>query len=454
MRIIRRVLYGIAMSVGLGHAAIYGQKVDPIKISKVSVLPRSENCHLIRDQLSVRFPPPYPVAADVTDGEFWTVEQMTKSGGANPPLHPAKVNYSPEFGYATLIFASSFADGQELTSIKVLLISPKGISDQVEITDETSLKTTPRGQTNLASADDKDSSDIYFNGSYSVIKDSDALFAVDAFAGHMWTLSRAEPAGQDACGALKFKAHYYGKLGFYGEATEKSAASANPDSFLNYIAYQITLPHLIPEAHTGLQRPNFIYRVYGAEYNKTATELNTVTSPLLSIPWSPLRTHANQGDAISKWPLFHLVLGTEFVRVFDSPVAPIGKWHTRGLLGSDFVSGLAPKKNGLNALTLTTSWQLRLPSSPEIFYNDKFAPIDPTTNKKDTDKTPPMLGTQPRHYVDSKLTYNYAKWSGVTFEYTYGSKPPAFNVTDHTFAFGLSLTLKQNTPGRASILRP
>lgn len=65
-----------------------------------------------------------------------------------------------------------------------------------------------------------------------------------------------------------------------------------------------------------------------------------------------------------------------------------------------------------------------------------------------------MLGTQARHSLDTKLTYNVAKWAGITFEHTYGSLPPLFKKTGNTFEFGLVLTLKQTSYGRYSILKP
>ena len=97
---------------------------------------------------------------------------------------------------------------------------------------------------------------------------------------------------------------------------------------------------------------------------------------------------------------------------------------------------------------------MRLLSAAEIFYDDKFVPIDPTTGMKNTKETPPMLGTQPRQYLDTKVTYNYAAWGGLTFEHTYGSLPPAFTKTDQTFTIGLTFSLQQASFGRTSILRP
>jgi hypothetical protein len=65
-----------------------------------------------------------------------------------------------------------------------------------------------------------------------------------------------------------------------------------------------------------------------------------------------------------------------------------------------------------------------------------------------------MAGTQPRHYLDTTITYKLFSWVGVSFEHSYGSLPPAFNITDHTYKIGLSLTLKQSNAGRYTIMRP
>ena len=94
---------------------------------------------------------------------------------------------------------------------------------------------------------------------------------------------------------------------------------------------------------------------------------------------------------------------------------------------------------------------MRLPSAPEVYYNDRYAPVIPTTGKG---TTPPRLGTQARSYVDSKITYNITKWTGLTFEYTYGSLPPAFTLTHSTYTIGMTFTVQQSSYGRYSILKP
>jgi hypothetical protein len=144
-------------------------------------------------------------------------------------------------------------------------------------------------------------------------------------------------------------------------------------------------------------------------------------------------------------------LGVEVVDAKESALPITQPWHTRGLVGATFSAGYVPATPRFNSISVTSNWQMRLPSAPEIFYDPKFAP----RNANGTRGNPPaMLGTQPRHYVDSSVTYNLYSWIGLTFEHSFGSLPPAFNKTNHTFEVGVSLTLKQSGNGRNSILRP
>ena len=163
---------------------------------------------------------------------------------------------------------------------------------------------------------------------------------------------------------------------------------------------------------------------------------------------------SNEKDTVKNWPVLNLNMGAEIVDVRKSVLAPVGQWHIRGLLGTSFVVGRSVKKPGFYSWTLTSSWQLRLPTAAEVFYDPKFAPIDSSTGLKNLKKIPPMLGTQPRHLIDTKLTYNVTTWGAITFEHTYGSLPPAFLKTDHSFAIGLAVMLKQSNYGRTSILKP
>jgi hypothetical protein len=87
-----------------------------------------------------------------------------------------------------------------------------------------------------------------------------------------------------------------------------------------------------------------------------------------------------------------------------------------------------------------------------VFTDPQHAPIDATSGKRGDPV--PELGQQARHNVDLTVTYFPTKWVGLSAEYTYGSTPPLFVITDHSFTVGVTFTLKQTSYGRYSILKP
>jgi hypothetical protein len=343
----------------------------------------------------------------------------------NSAVHPADT-------YLAIILASPLPDdvhditGIVATKTAVIPITKCYISPVIQ-------KQTQAAQFKAATG--KADSDIYFNGSYTASTIASPLYAIDAFAGYMHAIGRGED--------------YWGKLGSYGQVTTKSSSNPSPNSYLTYAVFQRVL------AKQGgwigpFQTPYLSYRLAGGEFDQTGNNLNFVTSPLVTLP---LRFSTGTLGAVRPditVPHMTLIAGVEFVKTISSPL-PEDNWITRGLLGATFSTGYAPNKPFLSSIVFNVAYQVRLLSAPEVYYDSTFAVTDPKTGKK---VTPPKLGTQPRHHVDSKLTYNFAKWAGATFEYSYGSLPPAFVLTHSTFALGLTFTLQQTSYGRYSILKP
>src|SRR5271169_1325628 len=297
-------------------------------------------------------------------------------------------------------------------------------------------KKDPKSQ-QFTAATGKTDSDVYFNGSYTATTGGNPVYNIDSFAGYMHGIGPRDD--------------FWGKLGFYGQVTTKAGStSPSPNSYLTYAVFQRVL------AREGgwlgpFQTPIVNYRFAGGEFSQQGDNTNFVTSPIVSLP---IRLSSGRLGAIRPGltvPHMTLIAGAEFVNSISSAL-PEARWLTRGLFGATFTAGYAPKKPYLDSLLFTAAYQVRLLSFPEVYYNDRYAPVDPKTGKKGT--TPPRLGSQSRPYVDSKLTYNFAKWAGFTFEYSYGSLPPAFVLTHSTFALGLTFTLQQKSYGRYSILRP
>jgi hypothetical protein len=403
--------------------------------------------HADRRQIFVSFDDPLPPSGAVDKQSYWIVLERTTAGSKRIKVGSVDVSHyradDPTGPHLVLNLKEPVPGAPDIKEVQIELANDTDLVRFDPLTSQADLGTgTSQDGTPLTKADSRDDADVYVSGSYAAVKDGDPSYNVDAFAGYMWSLKHRD---------AKKTWHYYGRLGPYGQLSTKDSAKADPDSFLTYFVYQ----NVLGTGWLGpFQAPIFNERLFGAEFDRTGKELNLITSPVLTIPFRPVKPPTSLDPTFSAWPQFTLALGTEFVGIRKSSLAPIGDWHTRGLLGAGFTSGISPKKPAFDSLLLTSSWQVRLPSSPEVFYDSKFAPIDPTTGKKDPKQTPPMLGTQPRHNLDTKLTYNYTAWGGVTFEHTYGSLPPSFNKTDHTFTFGLTVTLKQLSYGRYSILRP
>jgi hypothetical protein len=286
----------------------------------------------------------------------------------------------------------------------------------------------------LASAKRENDSDIFVNGSYTGVKNGAPAWDLDTFGGYMKEFNGA------------------GALGAYAQAKTSSAKTADLDSFEAYGSYVYT-----PASRVGFvgpfQVPFLAYRFIGGEFDRKLNQLNLIQSPTIVVPFRLATKGAVAKDYSSalQWPTMTATMGVEVVNARESALPITHRWYTRGLIGATFAAAYAPDTPKFNAIAVTSTWQLRLPSAPEIFYDRRFAPVNADGTKGDP---PAMAGTQPRHYLDTTITYKMYRWIGVSFEHSYGSLPPAFNITDHTYKIGLSLTLKQSNAGRYAIIRP
>ena len=386
-------------------------------------------------RLDIIFDIPYPSQSDVNSKDYWIVFAKDKKGTITK-LDVKSVDSSALAPGSTdekkVVLEFAFPMSLDTTSVDVTLANQKVI---VHAARSNPFGSGSAAQPTFKACKGKTDCDIYITGSYTASVGATPLFSIDSFAGYMRTINNQKN---------------YGKIGFYGQVQEKSSSTLNPDSFLAYLDYQYVLNG--GSWFGPFQAPIFNYRIAGTEFNKTGDDVNFVNSPMVTLP---IRLSGKSSGPVTPGitsPLLSVQLGAEFVDVTKSVLAPTGTWHTRGLIGATFAGGIPIKKAFLYSILLTSSYQLRLPSTPEIYFDPKFAPINPTTGKAGA--TPPLLGMQPRHYVDTKLTYNLVEWFGFTFEHTYGSLPPSFVKTNQTFSLGLTFALAGTGNGRNSILKP
>lgn len=396
--------------------------------------------------LIVHFAPPVPSPGDIIDKNAWNILAVTAVGTRrftvvgvdvshlnNQEATRAGLNVPGDVdGTARLQLTDELAAFNELDVVLVgsnwvLIVPPDVVTPPA----------SPPSRHPVQGATDKSDSDIYFNGSYKTTVNGDSTWNLDTFAGYMYALQKERT--------------FYGKIGFYGQATTDKEASADPDSFLAYLVFQRVL------GRGGwwwfFQSPYMNLRLAGTEFDRQGKQLNLISSPVLTFPFRLSGKFSGPLEPGLTFPHMTLQLGTEFVKVEKSEtLSPQKNWYTRGLLGATFAAGYAPEKTYMYSIQLTSAYQVRIPSSGEIYFDDRLAPIDPATGKKGS--APALLGTQARHYLDTKFTYNLVKWAGITFEHSYGSQPPLFSRTDHSFSLGFTFSLKQTSYGRYSILKP
>lgn len=421
--------FGLPLSLLAAKPKIVAASVDPTN----------------RLRLHILFENPKPPAASLQDKVFWIVYQKTSAGSARVLVDQVDTTDFDSTGEVILDMTTPFPSS-DLKEIDIILANTSDFVELPALTSQADLGIGTRTDTGvIAKSKGKADSDVYFSGSYTGVQGGDPVYDIDAFAGYMY--------------AIQHVTSYYGSLGFYGQIRTKTSAVVDPNSFLTYLVYQYPVGHGwwtlgTSDRAPSFQKPIFSLRAVGAEFSRTGTQVNLISSPVLTFPIRPLAPPKRASGKVDPWPQINIGLGSEFVYVKKSILAPEGEWHTRGLASGTFATGYSPKLKFLDSITLTSNYQGRFTSSPEIFYDSKFAPIDPTTGKPNPKKTPPMLGTQPRHNIDTKLTYNFLPFTGVTFEHTYGSLPPIFNKTQNSYAFGLTVNFQFSEFGRYSILRP
>jgi hypothetical protein len=377
--------------------------------------------------LLVHFDRPFPALKDINQGSYWVVLGATDTMTAKYTVSSVDTSMLAGTGFISLLLDKAVP--KATTTIEVTLINDVSI---VHVSPDV-IRTPTRKPSPSEEKAKKDDADISITGSYTGVINGDPSWAVDSFLGYMHAIP---------------KHNKIGSFGGYGQIKTKDSKTAEADSFLVYGVYQRSV---IDADHwwKNFQPPYLSYRFAGGEFDRKGDQLNFVTSPMLTFPFRLASANAVVPAGVHL-PHMTINLGAEFVDVRKSVLAP-KVWNTRGLAGATFSTGYEPKKPHFYSLDLTSAYQVRLPHKPEIFLDDRFAPVDATGKKGDT---PPMLGTQARHYIDTKVTWMLFEWGGLTFEYTYGSLPPVFERTGHSFQIGPTITLKQSDNGRYAILKP
>jgi hypothetical protein len=92
-----------------------------------------------------------------------------------------------------------------------------------------------------------------------------------------------------------------------------------------------------------------------------------------------------------------------------------------------------PNGDTKHPLRFSSIYTVRLPARDELFLETRLR----------TRSTVPLLETNPRHYLETSLTYQINEFIGLKLQHTYGSLPPLFQFNDHRVSTGVVLRASQ-----------
>lgn len=220
-------------------------------------------------------------------------------------------------------------------------------------------------------------------------------------------------------------------LAFIASAKSDSSKKADPDSFtwaLKFLDF--------PRKRAGLGGgSNFA----GMEFDKTGNVMNEVSQAELLWAYRQVGPkRKNQRFPFYSWALnlgAGLEVGDNFKNEFTIANQP-GHRGTglilRGVPRAKFIL-VFPTSNPKHAVNFTSSYTVRLPARDELFLETRLHTTDPV----------PLLGTNPRHYVENNLTFNVTSFFAFKVQHSYGSLPPAFSFTDNKGSIGIVFQAKQ-----------
>ena len=261
----------------------------------------------------------------------------------------------------------------------------------------------------LCPAADKAGSAIYATGLYSPAFNSQAQYTIDAE------------------GVLTFPV-YRSRLrlgGSFNVATD-NRPSADPDS---YIVSGLLDWYIKASPWKRIQYVLLRTNVGEYEFDRQTTTKTIVSSPVLDFP---VRLRHKGGLNTSLLPY----LGVEVGSNFSNAIASGGSGLVfRGLMGSGFNGTLKTPWKFLSQIGITANYNVRLPSTNEVFTNLHYISATGKTISL------PVYSTQARHHLTDELDITLQKPLALTIKHEYGELPPGFRKIDNKISIGLTVML-------------
>jgi hypothetical protein len=262
----------------------------------------------------------------------------------------------------------------------------------------------------LCPAADKASSAIYATGLYSPAFHSQAQYTIDAEGVLTFPVTRKRTL----------------RLGGSFNLATDNRPSADPDS---YIVSGLLDWYIRPIPWKRIQY--LLLRVSPVEYefDRQSTTKTIVSSPVIV---APVRLRDKRGLNTSMFPY----IGIEGGSNLSNAIASGGSGRVfRGLVGSGFNGTYKTPWKSLSQIGITANYNVRLPSTDEVFTNTHYISATGKTVSL------PVYSTQARHHLTDELDITLQKPLALTIKHEYGELPPGFRKVDNKISIGLTVML-------------
>ena len=174
----------------------------------------------------------------------------------------------------------------------------------------------------------------------------------------------------------------------------------------------------------------------GMEFNKTGDVMNFISGG--SLVWTHFRSVISEGKPVVTAGLdlrAGVELGDNFKNTFTIANHPNQRgsgFIFRSVPSARFVL-VIPTSNPKHEIQLSSNYTVRLPARDELFLETRLHTKDPV----------PLLGTNPRHYIENNLTFKLTEFFSFKVQHSYGSLPPSFKFTDQRGSVGIVFQANQ-----------
>jgi hypothetical protein len=222
------------------------------------------------------------------------------------------------------------------------------------------------------------------------------------------------------------------------ETVKSSSSAIDPDSFNS----AITLLYTSAARHQNIFMAKS--NLAGLEFNKASSVLNEVSSGAFTWmrfkDWTSCLDKDKAKDPTCPQDLtssmqFSLSAGIETGNNFKNSFTAVnrpGLAHGSGLIfrgvpSAGLFFNIFPGGDTKHAIRLNSSYTLRLPARDEIFLETRRHTTNPV----------PLLETNPRHYVENNLIFQFNDFLGLKIQHSYGALPPTFLFNDQRISTGI-----------------